>query len=222
MKVTIVSDGVVLHLENKTLPRLSIQEADAYLMNTIQHLSPDVNIDVKVDIEFNNGTKLTEIITVSNKDELLENIIRYHIIGLIRYKAGLFVPSKEYADKYKKELAEFDTVYYRNIYDNCSFFYSERKDYKRNRQNGICMKLQIKYTKLIRKEEETIRQHQKKLNLYTGVVDGLQLAPNYEDHILKYTTEFASLSEGTERYCYIKGILQGMEIIKNCCSDVKQ
>jgi hypothetical protein len=213
MNKSIFTKSITLHVNNKKLPPLTIQEADEYLHELSESLEDNQDVTVNIEVLFTNGVKLSEVFIVTKTDDLIEHIIRYHMVGIIRFKSGLLTSSTVDPFKYKNDLANVDTDFYKDLFENYSFFYSKRKMHNRNAVNDDLSKFRNKYAKLIVKEQTRIDIHKSKIKYYEGILAGLDISQNQEDDTkITYTNELNALRSGTDKYQYVAGVIEGIEL----------
>ncbi len=158
MKAKHYTDKVVIHVDNKKLPALSIQEADSYLNSLSNKMESEERKQVVVDIKFTDGIVLSETITINKADYLLDNIIRYHVIGIVRYKAGI---SNNGTIKLNSNV---DIEFYKQIYEYYSMYYT-KKTFSKYEDKNI-----NKYQKLINKRLKKISELNKEIEQYEKII----------------------------------------------------
>lgn len=215
MENEILTDYVVLHIHNQKIPALTIKEADTYLLSEACKLESDQHLSVNLELVFTDGVKLIEAFSISKSDSLIDNIIRYHMVGIIRYKAGLLTSTSVDAAEYKKNLENVDTDFYKKLYANYSFFYSIRKNRSIHKHTNDLDKLQHKYKKLILRESKKINAIQNQLKSYEGTLFGLNTPPeNVKTVKSQNESKLILLRAGTKEYHYVSGILEGIKLLE--------
>lgn len=213
MEHEIFTQSIQLHINNKILPPLTIQEADNYLHELCEWLKTEQSITVVVEIVFTDGLKITETFTLTKNDLLLDGIIRYHMVGIIRFKAGL-LKSSIYPEKYQHSLADVDTEFYKKLFCNYSFFYTSKKLRRGKSGSDALKKLRTKYTKLKKKDAERIKELQLNVSFYDGVLAGIDTPVDLKQAVLaKNTAELAFFKAGTAKHSHITGVLEGLQIV---------
>ncbi len=212
MENEIFIDYVLLHVDSKKLPPLKIKDADFYLHSICEKLESNISVCVDIEVVFTDGLKISESFTLKKCDALIDNIIRYHLVGIIKFKAGLVDTSKNIG-----ALAGIDTSFYLKLFYYYSFFYNTKKEHTRSK-GGKCSlnaveKLKNKYNKYKKRDLSKIYDLNCAVQRYEGILVGLDTVQEEKNNKqIKCSTELLSVPEGTVKHAFLNGVLEGMNM----------
>ena len=205
------------------LPPLQILEADKYLHEEIKKMQPGEHTQCDLKIVFKDNTELLETITLVPEDDCIDNIIRYNIMGIVRYKAGILTQNTQEENvKYKNALLHINTNFYKKIFAGYSFYYDTTKKLSHLKCNATT-KIKLKYQKLVQKETEKLEKTESTIAYYNGLLFGLTISEkNIETAITTYIEETANQEKYTYLDQYRLGLLEGIKLVSDHNPDRKE